>query len=116
MGEKVEILSAKAKERAKQKTISYTEALLEIGRENPELCREVREEVLGRKLRMERVGNFDTLSISHDPQKQMHGMVQARMSEKGIVYVAALTEICREHPKLYEAARQQSLRDSFSKH
>jgi hypothetical protein len=116
MGEKADILRAKAKGRANEKAISYAEALREIGHELPDLCHEVREEIFGRNLRMERVGPFDTLLISHNPQKQLHSMVQVRMSEKGIAYTAALTEICREHPKLYDAAREQSVYDSFSKH
>jgi len=109
MGERADTLTAMAKDRAKEKRISYRDALLEITREYPHVFREWQEEIPGRKTRTDRIGNLEVLVISHDPQKQLHEMTVERMSEKGIRYSAALIEICREHPELYEATRKQSL-------
>jgi hypothetical protein len=116
MGEKSDRIGDLAKQRAKERNISYSQALTEIGREYPKPCEEAREEVLGVTLRREHVGELEVLVIGTNPHRQLQQMTKVRMQEEGKTYKAALVEICTEHPQLHEAARQQVLNHQFSEH
>jgi len=104
-------LARRARERAREKQIPLSVALAEIGREDPKLALESREEVLGRKVRVITVGdpsNRQAISVVDvDVAERLTQMAHARASEKNISFRAALCEVSREVPELVKMARAE---------
>jgi hypothetical protein len=106
-------LARRARDRAREKAIPLSTALGEVGREDPRLALEAREEILGRKVRVVSVGEAPNLwaisVVDTDVGERLAEMARTRASEKGISYRAALSEVAREVPELVLAARAETM-------
>ena len=102
-------LAALAKQIAKERGISYVEALLAIGRENPGLVTNAYEDVLGRIVRETTVGWPGHQITITDIGQRLSEMARERSKEKNIPFAVALSEIGQEFPTLAQAHRLQVL-------
>jgi hypothetical protein len=102
-----ERLSKLAKARAREKGIPFTLALIEIGRENPELAESARQETLGLNTRIETRGPYRINVIG--PNETLRKLAQVRARETGASYGACLSEVAREDPDLARKARAEVL-------
>jgi len=102
-------LAAMAKQIAKERNISYVEALLAIGREHPEFVTNAYEDVLGRIVRETTCGWPGHQYTITDIGQRLSEMARERAAAKNIPFAAALSEIGREFPTLAQAHRLQVL-------
>ncbi len=86
------MLSNLAKERQREKSISYADALEQVAREYPDLS-----EPLSALL-----GMLSSVKFAEDPNPsvELARLAKARQSEKNISYGEALAQIAKEHPEL----------------
>lgn len=105
-------LAAMAKQIAKERNISYVEALLAIGREHPGFVTDAYESVLGRIVRETTVGwpgHQQTIYDIKIDDDRLSKMARERAKEKNLSFAAALSEIGREFPEIAAAYRLQVL-------
>jgi hypothetical protein len=101
------------KQRAKEKGLPFTAALLEIGREYVDLVTAARNEVLGMKTTFRQIGGYKVLDIEEPKTVDLgyiaRNMARERAKEKDVPFSEALSEIARENPTLIHRYRAQVL-------
>jgi len=102
-------LAAMAHQIAKDRGISYVEALLALGREQPGLITDAYESVLGRIVRETTCGWPGHQVTITDIGTRLSEMARERSEKKNIPFAAALSEIGHEFPTLAQAHRLQVL-------
>jgi len=102
-----------AKERAKEKGLLFSAALVEIGRENGDLAAQARMEVLNKKKAWKKIAGYNVLDITDpdtvDLSYVVANLARERAKEKGVNIKQALSEVLREDPDLARRYRAQAV-------
>jgi hypothetical protein len=115
VGEHTDRFCSLVLERQKSKNLDYAAALREIAREFPGFAELYRSETVRRRVRFEMIGPYPVAHVSV-AQKELDGLVRARMAEKNVDYSTALREIGREHVDLCEIVRLGVVNDNGRKY
>ena len=85
-----------AMERAKTRGISYSQALISVGEDNPALANLARQEVLSEH----------SVWVGEKPAETLRRYAKVYAENNGVAFSEALKAVGRSHPELVERSRQ----------
>jgi len=101
-----------ARGKAEELKISFSEALLKVARERPELAAEVREEVLKSQTVFESPPEKQELAPG-PAQAEFLRRVKAKTQEDGVTFSEALRSVARDRPILASDYRKEVTKSKF---